>query len=72
MSLEPVLYPEQSLAIIEQTHEFVNKYKLGVLNYNPRAKEIDWLDYGRRAVALLKKFGNEYYIKDDLKKYLKD
>jgi len=70
VSLEPVLYPEQSLEIIELTHEFVNKYKLGILNYHPRAKEIDWVDYGHKAIGLIEKYGNDYYVKDDLKKYL--
>ncbi len=70
VSLEPVLYPEQSLALIEQTHEFVDHYKLGVLNYNPHAKGIDWADYGAKAIDLLKSYGKSFYIKDDLKKYL--
>ncbi len=70
ISLEPVLYPEQSLAIIEQTHEFVDKYKLGVLNYHPHARTIDWRAYGERAITLLKSRGKCYYIKDDLRKYL--
>ncbi len=70
VSLEPVLYPKQSLELIRMTHEFVNKYKLGTLNYHPRAKEIDWSDYAHRAIALCQSLKKDYYVKDDLKKYL--
>jgi DNA repair photolyase len=71
VSLEPVLYPEQSLAIIDQTHDFVSKYKLGTLNYNSHAKTINWSDYAQRAITLVQKYGNDYYVKDDLKKHVR-
>jgi DNA repair photolyase len=67
VSLEPVLYPEQSLELIRQTHAFTDKYKLGVLNYHSREKEIDWKQYGSDAIKLLESLGKDYYIKDDLK-----
>ena len=70
VSLEPVLYPEQSLALIEETHEFVNQYKLGILNHHEHARTIDWADYGHRAISLIRKYWKEYYIKDDLKRYI--
>ena len=69
VSLEPVISTEASLQIIEQTHSIVDHYKLGILNYykigNP-----DWRDYGIKALDLLHKFGNSYYVKQDLAKYL--
>lgn len=70
VSLEPVLYPEQSLEIIELTHEFVNHYKVGKLNWHSRAKSIDWGCYAQTVTALLDKLGARYYIKADLAKYL--
>ena len=70
VSMEPVLYPEQSLTIIEQTYEFVDHYKLGILNYSTHAKGIDWADYGAKAIALLRKYNKSFYIKDDLKRYV--
>ena len=33
ISLEPVIEPEQSLAIIERTHEYCDLYKIGKLNH---------------------------------------
>jgi DNA repair photolyase len=70
VSLEPVIDPAQSLEIIRRTFSFVDLYKVGVLNYHPRAKEIDWKQFGLDAIALLKYHNKEYIIKDDLKKHL--
>jgi DNA repair photolyase len=70
VSLEPVLYPEQSLDLIRLTHDFVDKYKLGVLNYVKPDKPIKWKEYGEKAIELVKSYGNDFYVKEDLKKYL--
>ena len=68
VSLEPVIDPEQSLDIIKATHTFVDFYKIGTINYNDRKKEIDWKDFGTKAIELLEGYGKEYYIKEDLRK----
>ena len=71
ISLEPVIWPEDSLAIIEATHEFVGHYKIGPLNYNKQIREaIDWKAFTSSAVALLVKYGKPYYIKEDLLKLI--
>ncbi|MFA5410065.1 MAG: radical SAM protein [Bacilli bacterium] len=70
VSLEPVFDPVQSLDLIRQTHEFVDLYKVGTLNYMLEAKAIDWSAFGRDAIALLESLGKDYYIKDDLKRHL--
>jgi len=69
-SLEPVIYPEQSLELIRITHEFVDLYKVGTLNHHPYAKKIDWKNFAERAIATLKEYGVKFYIKKDLRKYL--
>ena len=70
VSLEPVINPDTSLKIIRQTHEFVDLYKVGKMNYHPIAKTIDWNKFGNDAINLLNSLEKEYYIKDDLKKFL--
>lgn len=65
-SLEPVINPEQSLEIIRQTHEFVDLFKVGKLNYHPHAQEIDWRKFGKEVIALLENLNGNYYIKRDL------
>jgi len=67
VSLEPVIDPEQTLEIIRLTHEFVDLYKVGRLNYHPAAQAIDWAAFGHRAETLLRKLGKRYYLKDDLR-----
>lgn len=70
VSLEPVLDPAVALEIIRQTHEFVDLYKVGKLNYHQLAKTIDWRQFAHDAVRLLKSLGKDYYIKKDLARYL--
>lgn len=70
VSLEPVIFPEDTLRIIENTHEYVDLYKVGTINYNEKKKYIDWKDFGHKAIELLEHYGKEYYIKEDLKAYL--
>lgn len=70
VSLEPVIDPDESLAIIDQTHEFVDLYKIGKLNH--RACNIDWKIWGIMALSLCRKYGKKYYIKDDLARDMGD
>ena len=70
VSLEPVLYPEQTLNLIDMTHKFVDEFKVGKLNYHPKAAAIDWRQFGMNVIAKLESLGKKYYIKDDLKKFL--
>lgn len=68
-SLEPVIDPEQSLELIKATYKFTDLYKVGKLNYHPRAREIDWRKFTHEAVNLLERLGKKYYIKEDLQRY---
>lgn len=71
VSLEPVLDPAASLRIIEQTHDFVDLFKIGKLNHDAcREREIDWRDFGMQAIALCQRYRKPYYVKDDLVKHL--
>lgn len=70
ISLEPVLDAEQSLEIIRQTHEFVDLYKIGKLNYQEPPQPIDWRTFGMDAIQLCIDFCKPYFIKADLAKYL--
>ena len=69
VSLEPVIEPAESIEIIRQTHAFVDLFKVGKLNYHPRADEIDWYEFARDCKATLKQYGCQYYIKKDLRRY---
>lgn len=69
VSLEPVIDPNQVYAIVDATHEFVDLYKVGKLNYHPRSKEINWHDFRVNIESLLTSLNKDFYTKDDLKKF---
>jgi DNA repair photolyase len=82
VSLEPVIYTQDALKLIELTSNYVDLYKVGKLNTNnckgseayPQLREIeksaDWKAFGHNVIDLLERLGKKYYIKDDLKAYL--
>jgi DNA repair photolyase len=57
VSLEPVLDTEASLKIVQETHEFVDFFKVGRANYLPLTKTTDWRSYTERMIELLSKLG---------------
>ena len=54
------------LEAIENCADILDKVKIGKLNYYPST--INWAEFGRKAEALCKKLGLDYYIKDSLRK----
>lgn len=67
-SFEPVICPEQSLELMRQCAELgiCDVYKVGKLNNHPLAAKIDWAAFLRDALEILRAYGCEIYIKDDL------
>lgn len=70
VSLEPVLYPETTLEIIRKTYKFVDKFKVGTLNYHPHARSTDWHRFAVDVNSLLLELDANYYLKEDLRKWL--
>jgi len=68
VSLEPVIDPEQTLKIIDRTHEFIDQYKVGKLNHFEN--DTNWKDFGIRAIDKLNEYGKKFYIKNDLAKFI--
>lgn len=68
VSLEPVIDPNETLGLIELTHQFVDEYKIGKLNYHPAANRVDWKEFVDDAVDLLERLNRKYYLKADLRK----
>ena len=65
VSFEPVLDAERVLDAIENSHDVMDKVKIGKLNYWP--SDINWAEFGRKAEALCRELGLDYYIKDSLR-----
>jgi DNA repair photolyase len=73
VSIEPVIFPEQSVKLIEKTLNFVDHYKIGKLNHHPEIeKDINWYEFLLYIVVLLVKNDKDFYIKKDLAKFKKD
>jgi DNA repair photolyase len=71
VSLEPTLDIEESLAVVDATHEFVDLYKVGRANYLKEITRItDWRGYTLRMIDKLQALGKRHYIKQDLQPYL--
>jgi len=70
VSLEPVIYPGEALEVIEKTHNYVDEYKIGKLNYENIGEKIDWKKFVDQVINLCEKYGVKYYIKNSLKEYL--
>ncbi len=68
-SIEPVIIPEQSLAIMEEASPYVDEFNIGKWNHDKRANDIDWPKFVADAIALMEKLGKKYVLKGDLLKY---
>lgn len=66
VSFEPVIDADKVLDCIRECHDFIDKAKIGKLNYFPSS--INWKQFGQEAEALCLELGIDYYIKDDLRK----
>src|SRR5262245_4454308 len=56
-SLEPVIDPAQTMAVVEATHSFVDLYKLGQLNHSKLPRTFDRRDFTLRMLDLLNRLG---------------
>jgi len=68
VSLEPVIDEQETYALIAETCEYVDLYKVGKLNYMP--SDIDWAKFGKAVIHMFTKLSKSYYIKKDLGAHL--
>lgn len=66
VSFEPVLDTAAVLKCIINYAKYIDKVKIGKLNYHP--SDINWAEFGREAEALCQELGIAYYIKESLRK----
>lgn len=65
VSFEPVLDAAAVLDCIKGCAYFIDKVKIGKLNYHP--SDIKWAQFGREAEAACREMGLDYYIKEGLR-----
>lgn len=69
-SMEPVIYPEQSLEIMEITKDYIDGYKIGKLNHFKKWEDkFNWNLFLKKAVKKMRQFDKMFYIKEDLRKF---
>ena len=65
-SVEPVIVPSESLRAMYFAAPFVDEFKIGKWNHDPRAKEIDWTKFYQDAKNLMEHLGKKHMFKVDL------
>lgn len=65
ISFEPVLEARDVLNFLTVNPDYVDKVKIGKLNYFP--SDINWAEFGRQAEAICRSNHMDYYIKEGLR-----
>ena len=69
-SMEPVIYPDQSLEIMEITSSYVDAYKIGKLNHFPKHEvKFDWTKFLNDSIEVMRRNNKPFYIKNDLAEF---
>ena len=72
-SFEPVIHPDQTIELLNQTLEYVDEYKIGKINqFQNLDKGIDWNAFLRKVVKILRDQDKDFYVKQDLREQAKD
>ncbi len=67
VSLEPVIYPDQALEVIERLQNVVDHWKVGKINYHEKQEAgVDWSQFQKKVATVLKNTGASYYLKKSL------
>jgi len=69
VSLEPVIDPQQALALIRELNSYVGHWKIGKLNYKQPDKPVDWIKFRQDVRKQLDSLGADYYLKKSLTKF---
>ena len=70
VSFEPVIFPEQSLNLLERVAGIADHVKIGKINnYKGIDKGIDWAKFIFESVRICRRNGLKFYIKKDLQTF---
>ena len=64
VSLEPVINPDQAMAIVSELHPFVDHWKVGKLNY--KSLKVNWIKFREEIKRLFNYLKADYSIKHSL------
>lgn len=67
ISMEPVVVPDQAIALVRQYHGLVDHWKVGKLNYCPAIEvEVDWRRFRKDITRAFHAVGADFYLKKSL------
>ncbi len=71
VSLEPCLIPAQTFSMIVRSYTYVDGFKVGKLNgfKHPDIPAVNWFDYAREVITLLRSLNVKFIVKEDMIKY---
>ena len=65
-----MIQPLEALQVIEQTHIFVDHYKIGKINHFPELESrVNWPKFTKDLILKLNELNCDFYLKDSLKLY---
>lgn len=70
VSIEPVIDPDEALAVMRRLDAAVDEWRIGKLNHHPHAATVDWNAFGERVADFLGKTDTPYMIKDALQPFM--
>lgn len=65
VSFEPVIHERDIYTTLDVFHPYIDKVKIGKLNYHP--SDINWKEFGIKVSAVCEAYHLDYYIKDSLR-----
>ena len=69
VSFEPVLDPDETIELLNNSIDIVDEYKVGKINqYKNLDSSINWNRFLMKAVDILRKHEKDFYVKQDLRK----
>ncbi len=72
-SFEPVISPDQTIELINQTMDYVDEYKIGKINqFKDFDKHIPWNTFLQEVVDILRMREKNFYVKEDLRNQARD
>jgi len=66
VSMEPVIYPDQALALIRALHPVVDHWDVGKLNHMNSPQPVDWVRFREEVTEALEGVGADYNMKTSL------
>ena len=67
VSIEPVISPDQAIALVQRYHTLVDHWKVGKVNHLPEIeKSADWHRFRDEITRALESVGADFYLKKSL------